>query len=188
MLFAGSFFLQIPQHGRYFCHTPYLIAASNSSLHLLEHFFIFLIHVGEVFSFSKLFYGAFPNIPNDVTFFRTIEMDDSIFHRWYPKPCLKRFLISFIGIGKPMEHWTKTYFTIIIIKTFAFPKRALLDIPLAFTCSEKHISPSTFFYCTFGDIVVLVFVSVIGKIRSVFIEFKMCPHLVHRLTQVGVVH
>src|SRR5690625_837761 len=186
MLSADSSFPQIPQHGRYYCHTPYLTAASNSSLHLLEHFFIFLIHVGEVFSFSKLFHGAFPDIPNDVTFFRTLESYYSILHRWYPKPCLKRFLISFIRIGKPMEHWTKTYFTIIIIKTFAFPKRALLDIPLAFTCSQKHITPSTFFHCSFGDIVVLVFVSVIGKIRSVFIKFKMGPHLVHRLTQVEI--
>src|SRR5690625_6211079 len=94
MLFAGSFFLQIPQHGRYFCHTPYLIAASNSSLHLLEHFFIFLIHVGEVFSFSKLFHGAFPDIPNDVTFFgidrKSTRLNSSHVAISYAVFCLKK--------------------------------------------------------------------------------------------------
>eukprot|EP00831_Metopus_contortus_P005845 TRINITY_DN12205_c0_g1_i1.p5 TRINITY_DN12205_c0_g1~~TRINITY_DN12205_c0_g1_i1.p5 ORF type:complete len:109 (-),score=19.02 TRINITY_DN12205_c0_g1_i1:562-888(-) len=65
-------------------------------------------------------------------------------------------------------------------------KRQWFNIPLTFPCSKKNIASAAFFYHSFCNRMMFVFISVFFKFRPIVIPVKVCPNLISYISKICV--
>ena len=85
-----------------------------------------------------------------------------------------------------MIHEPKTQFLNVVICTGTFTESAGFNISLTFAGAEENITPPALFYHAPGDVMVLVLNSVVCKLRTVIIPFKVRLDLIQAIFEVGI--
>ena len=86
-----------------------------------------------------------------------------------------------------MIHHTEAKLGDIIIGSLAAAELARGDIALALSRAEEDIPPAAAFKHTLGDLVMLMLVAVVSKLRAILIPLEISNHLIAAFLEIGVV-
>src|SRR5439155_7178862 len=104
--------------------------------------------------------------------------NQTIDHRRLPKASVEIGFTCFIGIIKPVKHYTERKLSGVIVMTLSGTEFTRFDITLAITSTEENILPPAAFQHALGDNVMLCLVAVIRQLWPMRIPLKMRFHLI----------